>query len=212
MQTSKTFSIHFWLKMAKRKGDMVPIYARITVNGKRAEISLKRDISVTQWDARSKRAKPRTPEAKAINAYLDDIYSSLLDCHKQLTSEFKLVTAHNIKARFLGEDEQHKTLMELVDYHNKGMRSTIKSGTLKNYFTTEKYLKRFLKKKMKANDIYLKGLSYSFIINFEQFLRSAPSINNAQPLNNNGVMKHLERFKKLVNLAVKLEWIAKNPL
>ncbi len=42
MQTSKTFSIHFWLKMTKRKGDLAPIYARITVNGKRSEISLKR--------------------------------------------------------------------------------------------------------------------------------------------------------------------------
>ena len=211
MQTSKTFSIHFWLKMAKRKEDLAPIYVRITVNGKRAEISLKRDISVTQWDARAKRAKPRTHGANSINAYLDDIYSSLLACHKQLTSEFKLITAHNIKARFLGEDEQHKTLMELVDYHNKNMPYTIKSGTLKNYFTTEKYLKMFLKKKMKANDIYLKGLSYSFIINFEQFLRNTPSINSSQPLNNNGVMKHLERFKKLLNLAMDLEWIEKNP-
>lgn len=190
---------------------MAPIYARITVNGKRTEISLKREISVTYWDARSKRAKPRTPGAKTINAYLDDIYSSLLDCHKQLTAEFKLITAYNIKARFLGEDEQHKTLMELVDYHNKDMRSTIKSGTLKNYFTTEKYLKRFPKNKMKANDIYLKGLSYNFIIEFEQFLRNTPSINSAQPLNNNGVMKHLERFKKLLNLAMDMEWIEKNP-
>lgn len=211
MQTSKTFSIHFWLKMDKKRGNLAPIYVRITVNGKRAEISLKRDISVTYWDTRSKRAKPRTPGAKALNAYLDDIYSNLLDCHKQLTSEFKLVTAHNIKTRFLGEEEQHKTLMELVDYHNNSMRSVLKFGTLKNYFTIENYLKRFLKVKLKASDIYLKQLSYSFIIDFEQFLRNTPSINKAQPLNNNGVMKYLERFKKLLNLATDLEWIEKNP-
>jgi integrase len=30
-------------------------------------------------------------------------------------------------------------------------------------------------------------------------------------LTNNGVMKHLERFKKMINLAIKLEWIPKNP-
>jgi len=46
MQTSKTFSIHFWLNMAKKKNGIAPIYARITVNGKRAEISLKRYQSV----------------------------------------------------------------------------------------------------------------------------------------------------------------------
>src|SRR5690606_25314120 len=27
----------------------------------------------------------------------------------------------------------------------------------------------------------------------------------------NGVMKHLERFKKMLNIAVKLEWMHKNP-
>lgn len=211
MQTSKTFSIHFWLNMAKIKNDSAPIYARITVNGKRAEISLKRDISVAYWDSNSKRAKTRTPGAKMLNNYLDEVYANLLDCHKQITSEFKLVTAHNIKARFLGEDEQNKTLMDLVDYHDNNMKSVLKPGTLKNYFTTEKYLKLFLQKKMKVNDIYLKQLSYGFIIDFEQFLRSTPSINKAQPLNNNGIMKHLERFKKLINLAADLEWIEKNP-
>ena len=211
MQTSKTFSIHFWLKMTKRKGDLAPIYARITVNGRRSEISLKRYISVTYWDSKSKRAKPRTPGAKMLNSYLDDVYAKLLTCHKQLTSEFKLITSQSIKSRFLGEDEQHKTLLELVDYHNTSMKSILKFGTLKNYYTTEKYLKYFLTKKIKANDIYLKQLSYSFIIDFEHFLRNTPSISKTQSLNNNGIMKHLERFKKLLNLAIDLEWIEKNP-
>ena len=30
-------------------------------------------------------------------------------------------------------------------------------------------------------------------------------------LGNNGVMKHLERFKKIINLGIKLEWMHKNP-
>jgi len=142
--------------MTKRKRDLAPIYSRITVDGKRSEISLKRQISVTYWNTKTKRAKPRTPGAKMLNAYLDDIYANLLDCHKQLTSEFKLITSQSIKSRFLGEDEQHKTLLELVDYHNINMQSVLKFGTLKNYYTTEKYLKKFLTTKIKASDIYLK--------------------------------------------------------
>jgi integrase len=82
---------------------------------------------------------------------------------------------------------------------------------LKNYFTTERYIKRYLKKRLKTNDIYLKQLSYKFIIDFEQFLRTGKSINRSQPLNNNGVMKHLERLKKMMNLALRLEWIEKDP-
>jgi integrase len=211
MQTSKTFSIHFWLNSAKEKDDLAPIYARITVDRKRAEISLKRSLKVTYWDTRSKRANWRVPEGKALNTYLDQVYAKLLECHKQLLGESKYVTAQAIKAMYLGEDEQHKTLLQLVTYHNKNMASILKPGTLKNYFTTERYIKRYLKIKLKTDDIFLKQLSYKFIIDFEQFLRNGKSINRAQPLRNNGVMKHLERLKKMMNLALELEWLEKNP-
>lgn len=211
MQTSKTFTIHFWLSMAKAKDDFAPIYARITVDGKRAEISLKRSTSVTYWDTRSKRSTLRTSDGKALNVYLDQVYSDFLTCHKQLLDESKYVTAQAIKARYLGEDEQHKTLLQLVSYHNKNMVSVLKAGTLKNYFTTERYIKRYLRHRLKTDDIYLKQLSYKFILDFEQFLRTGKSINLAQPLNNNGVMKHLERLKKMMNLALRLEWIEKDP-
>ena len=117
MQTSKTFSIHFWLNTTKKKNGIAPVYARVTVNGKRAEISLKRYQSVTSWDPKTKRARPRTPNAPALNAYLDQVYAELLVCQKQLLSEFKLITSGAIKARYLGEDQQEKTLLELVDYH-----------------------------------------------------------------------------------------------
>ena len=55
MRTSRTFSIHFWLNLAKKTDDLAPIYARVTVDGKRAEISLQREASVTYWDIKSKR-------------------------------------------------------------------------------------------------------------------------------------------------------------
>ena len=154
MQTSKTFSILFWLSTAKKKNGIAPVYARVTVNGKRAEISLKRYQSVTSWDSKMKRARPRTPNAPGLNSYLDQVYTELLACHKQLLSEFKLITSQAIKARYLGEDEQEKTLLDLVDYHNTTMQTVLKFGTLKNYYTTERYIKRFLKAKIKTSDIY----------------------------------------------------------
>ncbi|PTX43612.1 site-specific recombinase XerD [Christiangramia gaetbulicola] len=211
MQTSRTFSIHFWINPAKEKKNLSPIYARITVDGKRAELSLKRSISVTYWDSKTKRSKSRTDEGKALNQYLDRVYAKLLDCHKQLIEESKHISARAIKERFLGEDERHKTLMDLVTYHNQNMKSILKPGTLKNYYTTERYIQRFLRNKLRTNDIYLTQLSYNFIIDFEQFLRNGKSINDAQPLKNNGVMKHLERLKKMTKLALRLEWIEKDP-
>ena len=88
MDNSRAFNIHFWLNIAKKKDDFAPIYARVTVNGKRVEISLKRQTSVTCWDTKSKKTSSRTPEGKSLNNYLDQAYAKLLECHKQLSSDF----------------------------------------------------------------------------------------------------------------------------
>ncbi|UII75337.1 hypothetical protein LV716_13885 [Flagellimonas sp. HMM57] len=60
--------------------------------------------------------------------------SKLLLYYKQLTSDFELVTTNSIKARFVGQDEKHKTLMDLVIYHNENMVGVLRQGTLKNYY------------------------------------------------------------------------------
>lgn len=211
MNTSRTFSIHFWINLAKQNRGIAPIYARITVDGKRAEISLQRKTSVTSWNTKSKRTSARTPDGKALNNYLDQVYSKLLACHKNLSSEFDLVTSKLIKAKFIGKQEKQNSLLNLITYHNQNMTGVLKPGTLKNYYTTEIYIKRFLKQKKNTSDIYLKQLTYSFIIDFEQYLRKSPCLQRSNPLNNNGIMKHLERFRKLMNFALDLEWLDKNP-
>lgn len=43
------------------------------------------------------------------------------------------------------------------------MQGVLTHGTLKNYYTTEKYLKKILNEKYKSGDIYLSSLNYQFI-------------------------------------------------
>jgi len=82
---------------------------------------------------------------------------------------------------------------------------------MKNYYTTQKYVKEFLKQRFKTSDKYLSELTYKFITDFEYYLRSRKPEKGQKGLQTNGVMKHLERFCKMVNLAVRLEWIERNP-
>ena len=91
------------------------------------------------------------------------------------------------------------------------MQGVLTEGTLKNYRTTTKYIKAFISNKFKTADIYLEQIGYSFLVDFEHFLRKPQNRLSNQPLNNNGIMKHIERLNKLMNFAVKLEWITKNP-
>ena len=211
MQTNTTFSVILFTRKSRSIAHQLSIYARITINGKRSEISLKRQVLVREWDTAKNRGRGSSNATRILNAYLDQTYGQLLDCHKQLMEEGKIVTSNSIKARYLGDDDSHKTLTELIAYHNTTMVTVLKFGTLKNYFSTEKYLKKFLVQKMKVEDIYLKQLNYRFICDFEQFLRTYRDPKKKLMLSNNGTMKHLERFKKMVNLAIKLEWMSKNP-
>ncbi len=211
MKTKQTFTIIFFTRKSRSIPNLLSIYVRITIRSERAEISLQRSIETKEWDNGKGRAKGTSEKARILNAYLDQVYVKLLQCHKELLEEDKIVSSMALKQRFFGEDDVSKTLVDLIAYHNETMTHILKKGTTKNYYTTEKYVSSYLRTKLKTNDVHLKHLNYRFIADFEQYLRKSSDKRKQLALGNNGVMKHLERFKKLVNLAVKLEWIAKNP-
>ncbi len=211
MKTSSTFKILFRQVISKKKKDHAPIYVRITVNGNRGEFSLNRYYPIKDWNARSKRAKGRGEAARKLNEELYQTYFGLKDAYNELKQEGKLITPQSVKARYLGLDNHQNSLLELATFHKKKMEGVLKTSTLKNYKTTTKYLTAFLRHQLKIEDIYLQNLSYSFVIDFENYLRKPKNKLSNQPLNNNGIMKHIERLNKLMNLAVKLEWIEKNP-
>ncbi|NQY28195.1 MAG: site-specific integrase [Flavobacteriaceae bacterium] len=211
MKTTSTFSILFWLNSARMKNEKGLIYARITVNGVRAVISLKRKIVISDWDPIKNRARGTKQEARLLNRYLDQVYSGLFESYQDLRMENKLITARAVKSRYLGEDQQHQSLLTLVEYHNTQMTETLRWGTLKNYFTTQRYIKEFIESQFKTSDIYLHQLSYKFIIDFERFLRKYVPKTHHKRMGNNTVMKHIERLRKIISLGHRIEWIDKDP-
>ncbi|MCR9084493.1 MAG: site-specific integrase, partial [Cyclobacteriaceae bacterium] len=46
---------------------------------------------------------------------------------------------------------------------------------------------------------------------FENFLRRHQPTDHQRPLQHNGILKHMERLKKILNLAVKMDLLEKNP-
>ena len=212
MKTSKTFGVHFWLKKTAIRGNnKIPIYARVTVDGLRADISLKRATTETDWCIKSGSLNPRLASSKNTNSYLDDVYAKLLNCHKQLHFENALIPAQAIKLRYLGKDKTVETLKELIQYHTDNELAKLESGTAKNYTATEKYLCRFIKDRFKVTDIQLAMLDYAFIVEFDNYLRKCKPLQASRPLKNNGIMKHMERFQKMMNIATRFGWIKLNP-
>lgn len=205
MRTNQTFSISFFIRKKRQDPELALLFVRITVNGRGLEMSLKRTVETARWDKKGQRVLGTNPEAQAISRKISDTRAMLYAAFDSLRAEESLVTAQSVKSRFLGTDRKNRTLTELLEYHNGKMQRVLKMGTLKNYYTTDRYLRDFLDKKGYGRDIYLKQIDYAFVLDFEEFVRNKPKIHN------NGVMKHMERFKKLLRLARDIEWMEKDP-
>ena len=210
MLENSRLSVVFVTRKLNLENGNIKIYARVTVDGKRAEFSLNRELPVSLWDEKRKRGKGFSRYVISLNKYLDQVFTGLHEAHRQLLQEEVDITSAGIKARYLGEDDRGKSLLDLISYHNTSMLSVLRKGTMKNYYSTERCIKEFLNEKMGVEDIPLKKLNYGFIVDFEQYIRKYKPATR-MGCTNNGAMKHMERLKKMSRLAVKLEWLEKDP-
>lgn len=211
MQTSQSFGIHFTTRPDKAKDGKEPIYACVTVNRQRAYIALKQNVDPKNWDGGKGAAKGNKGEVKSINNYLEEVRLAIGNCYKELQIKRKMLSAKAVKDLYLGEEAEVYSLSRLITYHNETSTEDLKWSTLKHYYVTQRYLLKFLEAQFNATDIYLHQLDYKFVKDFEVFLRNHKPKDHQQPLNNNGVMKHIIRLKKMVNLALNLQWISNDP-
>lgn len=187
------------------------IYARITIDSQRANMSLKYTIPTEIWDSKGSRVLGRTKEAQEINTYLMEVESELFQCYRELRSKSPHITPQMVKARYFGEDENQITLKALFEYHNLHGAHALGKATLSHYRTTQKYLLCYLKKQYKCDDCCLSQLNHQFIVGFETYLRKLHPIHHHGRLSNNGAMKHIQRLRKMVRMALHNEWIEKYP-
>ncbi len=207
-----TFGVIFYLKKQKTTVlGKAPIYARVTVNGRRTEISVKRSIVVSAWDPKKGLAKGSREETAELNRFLTRFKAKIIDAYQELVLSGNTVDGTVIRERVTGAAQSGRTLGNLMEYHNKEQASKLAYGTMKNYYTTQRYIKRFLQEKYRRNDIAILELNYSFISDFEHYLRGYKPKDHHRSLNNNGIMKHIERLRKMVNMAVTMDWLAKDP-
>ena len=73
MKTTHTFGILFIIRAGKRDNSKGIVYARITVETRRIEISLKKTIAVEDWNSPRGIAKGSSLEAKKFNSYLEQV-------------------------------------------------------------------------------------------------------------------------------------------
>ncbi|MDG1804232.1 site-specific integrase [Flavicella sp.] len=211
MKSSTTFSILIWINSSRAINNQAELYGRVTINQKRTNISLKRKIDISSWDKSKSKVKGNSQEARALNQNIDTVKAKIVQSYQTLELENKLITPQLVKARFFGTDVQHHSLKDIFKYHNENVEHKIHKNTLRSYRTSQRYIQEFIEEKCKTTDMYLTALNHEFIIGFERFLRNYVCKETKRTIANNTAMKHIQRLKKMVNMAISNEWLDKDP-
>ena len=203
-------SILFYAKKAKAAANgLVPIYARITINGKRIELSTNRFVEISKWSTEAGKMKGTSEDARSINNHLDLLKSQIRDAEMELIHKKIALTTETIKSKLLGVDERARMLVPIFQDHNNKIKELVGKeyapGTLERYTTSLKHTIEFMQWKYNISDIDITKIDHAFITDYEFWLRSVRNCAN------NTAVKYLKNFNKIIKLCLANDWLDKNP-
>ena len=207
---ANTFSTLSYTKDERRdKNGKSGLYLRITVDGRRASISLHRKIDPSKWDSRMNKLKGKGIEAEELNRFMTTIRHKVNRIQHQLIEEGKPFTSLDIKNIYQGKDKEVKMLLEVFDEHNRQMKKLVDKefaiGTWKRYFTTRNHIAEFIRAEYKREDLPVQDVDLKFITRFEYFMKSVKDCNH------NSSLKYINNFKKIIRMGVANGWIERDP-
>lgn len=149
----------FRLKKSSARSDgCCPIYLRVTLGGKRVELSTRIYVEPKSWDGSGQRMKGKSNEAKVINSRLGKIYSNVLDVFNCLEATKKEFDVYDLKKQLCGITEEH-TILGMFDYYIATLNSKLGNGcalrTLMQYRTSRRRLAEFIHVIYRKDDVKL---------------------------------------------------------
>jgi len=206
-----TFSLLFYIRRNKlNKNGEAPVFMRLTVNGQRADASVKRFIAPRLWNADKGKALEKSREGKDLNLYLDAISANILRIQRDMELDRMEVSAQNILNRYLGKatPDRH-TLVEIFSAHNEKCKAlsgiNFAPGTVVRYETSLRLTREFMRNTYKKEDIYLDEISAQFVEDYEFYLKTV------RKCCHNTTSKYLMNFKKITRIALAKGWMKRDP-
>ncbi|AXP82728.1 site-specific tyrosine recombinase XerC [Mariniflexile rhizosphaerae] len=203
-------SILFYAKRAKTNANgLVPIYTRITIDGKRIELSTNRFVEISKWSTEASKMKGTSEEARSINNHLDLLKNQIRDAQMELIHRKVSITTESLKSKLLGIDERARMLVPIFQDHNNKIKELVGKeyapGTLERYTTSLKHTIEFMQWKYNVSDIDITKIDHAFITDYEFWLRSVRNCAN------NTAVKYIKNFSKIIKICLANDWLDKNP-
>jgi len=205
-----TFSILFYINRNKqKKNGKCPVMGRITVDSKVSQFSIQEEIEPGLWSVKRGCSLGESKSDKELNRKLKEYRQSLRAHYDRLVEENAYVTVENLKDALLKGNSCEAMLLSEFKAHNeeyfKSVGISKAKSTYDSYIHAYKSLEKFITHKYNLSDIAFRDLQYSFIEDFEFFLRV--NLNFAANTVFNVVMK----LKYMIHRAIHKGIIRKNP-
>ena len=203
-------TLHFYAKSTKANAaGLLPIYVRLTVDGKRLEFSTKKFVENSKWSSELSKMKGTTEEARSINSYLDLMKTKVFNAQMELMHRNENLTIENFKEKLLGTEQRQRMLIPIFQDHNNKIKELVGKeyapGTLERYKTSLSHTIEFLQWKYKVSDIEINKIDHAFVTDYEFWLRSVRNCAN------NTAIKYIKNFSKIIKLCLANDWLDKNP-
>jgi integrase len=206
-----TFKVLFYIKgNAIKSNGKAPIMARITLDGKVSQFSLKCDVNPTDWNPNAGKAIGKTAQIQQLNALLDNCKAKILNHYRDLSEREANVTAEKIRNAFLGLQVRNETLLDLFHNHIQTLeakydQNLISKGFLLKFKSTKSRLQNFMQNKYNLSDMNIKEINYSFVSGFEVYLKTTYGFKH------NTVMKTMQQFRTIILIAKNNGWLYADP-
>jgi hypothetical protein len=97
------YSVLFFIKRSRKTAkNLVPIYLRVTINGRRFETSISRSVLPSQWSVKSGNVKGISEQAKSINEYLDLLKNQVHAYEYDILIDGKDFTTNSLREKWFG--------------------------------------------------------------------------------------------------------------
>jgi len=188
-----------------------PIYLRLTSDNKKLLLSVNKKVPLKRWSNEKQKINGKDEFAGTTNQYLEQVKLKVQQAINQLLIKGKPITLEILKVILSTKNaNEEATILNAGQKHNEELKSLLNIKycykTYQYYLTTVGFLKQFLKQVYKRNDMLLEEIDMPFAKRFENWI-----LLNTKS-NNNGMSKHIQRLKKIINWSIREGWINTNPL
>lgn len=205
-----TFKYLFYINRNKtKKNGLCPVMGRITLDGSIAQFSTGLETAPDLWDAKAGLSTGKSLHELKVNRSLKELSKAIETHYARMVENDGYITAERVKNAVLGIAKEPTTLLKEFEEATEEVKRSVginhSKATCKSYVNSYMNLSRFIKEKYKKEDIPFNQLEYSFIEDYDLFLKTE------QRMATGSVLQHIVFLRKMVKRAMNKGIISRNP-